>query len=209
MARPAAKPRKKTGGKTPGKGSAKTEPRSLTLGLRSSFEAQKAAGIGEERLLAYVAFACFAAFLAGLPAAIQDSAAEGVAGGAVGLVAGRFVAVVIFGPLFLYGLAAITHMIASRVFGGQGSFFDARFALFWALVLGVPLVVANALAAHLLMQGGQGHLALWLGLGVFLLWLWIWTSLLAIAEGFSRLATFGFVLLAAFCIFGLLRLSVG
>lgn len=204
MAKAAANPKKKPA-KSP-------EPRGVKLpplGLRSSFEAQKAAGIGEERLLAYVAFACFAAFLAGLPSAIPEGAQTDVAGGAAGLVAGRFVAVVIFGPLFLYGLAAVTHLIASRVFEGQGSYFDARFALFWSLVLGVPLVLANALQTYVLTAMGLGNLAVWIGLGVFLLWLWIWTSLLAIAEGFSRIATFGFVVLSWFCIFGVLRVISG
>lgn len=205
MAKPAAKPRKRAA--KPKKEEAPA--RGPLLGLRSSFEAQKTAGIGEERLLAYVSFACFAAFLAGLPAALRDAATEELAGGPIGLVAGRFVAVVIFGPLFLYGLAAVTHTIAARVFDGKGSYFDARFALFWALVLGVPIVAVNAALTYLLVASNLAHLVPWLGLGVFLLWLWIWTSLVAIAEGFSRVATFGFVLLSSFVLFGLIRLTTG
>ena len=176
-------------------------------GLERSFEAQRASGIGEERLLAYVAFACFAAFLAGLPSAIRAGAAMEAADGTVALVAGRFVAVVIFGPLFLYGLAGLFHWIAAKVFEGSGSYFDARLALFWSLVLGVPLVALQAALSYGFAATGLDGFAAWTGIGVFVVWLWIWTSLMALAEGFSRLATFGLVLLAGFCVFGLMLLS--
>ena len=84
MAKAAAKkkpaaPRKPAARKTPARKPApkpRTPPGgilgdvlSLKLGLRASFEAMLAKGVGEERLLAYVAIACIAAFLAGLPAA--------------------------------------------------------------------------------------------------------------------------------------------
>ena len=174
--------------------------------LRRSFEDQLAGNFGEERLLSYVTFVSLAAFLAGLPSAIDAGQAMADENGVVMMVAGRFVAFVFFGPLFLYGLAAVSHAVAASVFQGSGTYKTARLALFWALVWGIPLVIANAIAGYLLRGAGDAAAADMIGIAIFLLWLWIWTSFFAIAEGFSRLVTYAFFLLTGFCIFGVLAL---
>lgn len=171
-------------------------------GLRASFEAQLKQGITEERLLAYVAFACLMAFVAGLPSAIDAGRGIGEEGAVPGLVAGRFVAVVIFGPLFLYGLAGASHWVAAQMFGGEGSYPAARLALFWALVLGVPIGLMQAIAVQAFGLLGLTGLTGWLGGAVFLVWLWFWTSFLAIAEGFSRAKCYLFALLIIVCVLG-------
>lgn len=172
-------------------------------GLRASFEAQLSQGVTEERLLAYVAFACLMAFVAGLPSAIDAGRSIGEGGAVLGLVAGRFVAVVIFGPLFLYGLAGASHWVASKMFNGQGTYPSARMALFWALVLGVPIGLLQAILVQALGLLNMQSLTGVLGIGVFLVWLWIWTSFLAIAEGFSRIKCYLFALLIMICVSGL------
>ena len=208
MAKAAAKAKSapKRAPKRASKPAAKSEARTFTLpkfqGFRRNFESQLAANLGEERLLAYVAFACFATYLLGLPTAIR--VAEGMEGenAVLAHLAGRFVAVVIFGPLFLYGVAALSHLIAAYAFGGQGTFKRARLALFWSLVLGVPLGLLNLAGLWALEQLGLSAHAETLGIAVFFTWLWIWASCLAMAEGFSRIATFGLCLVVGFCIIG-------
>lgn len=202
MAKAAAKPAKRT------RKGAKSKPRpSGRFSLANSFDAQKAAGIGEERLLAYIAFACLAAFISVLPKVVRTGEAMADENATIMLVSGQFVGFMIFGPLFFYGCAGLFHWIAATFFGGKGSYFDARLALFWSLVLGVPLMVIQALLGLAAGAFALDWLPPYLGLVVTLVWLWIWTSLLAHAEGFSRLATFGFVLLVIFCITGFIILG--
>ena len=178
-------------------------------GLRASFEAQISQGITEERLLAYVAFACFMAFLGGLPLALETARLSGMELSVPALVAGRFVAFVFFAPLFLYGLAAVSHLFSRWAFGGQGDYPTARMALFWALVLGVPLGLFQALILQALTLSGLGYLSVPVGILTFLIWLWIWASFLAIAEGFGRLKCYLFLLAGIACAGGLIKLIFG
>ncbi len=72
-------------------------------------------------------------------------------------------------PLF-YGLAALPQLIA-RGFGGRGSWYGARLALFWALLAVAPLMLLQGLVAGFIGQGAQ--LALVSAL-VFLAFILIW-----------------------------------
>ena len=143
----------------------------MWAGLRLSFEAMLARNVGEERLLAYVAIACIAAFLSGLPAALDIAAGMPGDNAVVGLIAGRFVAVVIFGSLFLYGIAALSHWFSYWGFGGQGTYRSARLALFWALFLGIPLSLFHALAGQVLPRLDLTGLVNPIGVALFLTWL--------------------------------------
>ena len=53
---------------------------------------------------------------------------------------------VFLAPLAFYVLAAVSHLVA-RVLGGQARWFDARMALFWALLASTPLWLLNGLVA--------------------------------------------------------------
>jgi len=80
-------------------------------------------------------------------------------------------------PLW-YGLAALSRVV-SRTFGGQGSWYGARIALFWALATLSPLMLLQGLVAGMI---GPGP-GLWLvsaltGIG----FLWLWLSMLHEAE---------------------------
>jgi|GEM_PF-2750209 len=213
-------PRKKAAAKSKAKPHKVTldraEPRGLFAhiwearrGLRASWEAQVRQGITEERLLAYVAFACFMAFLAGLPLALETAKASGVELSLAALVAGRLVAFVFFAPLFLYGLAALAHLFSKWAFAGEADYQSARMALFWALVLGVPLGLMQAIVLQALTLVGMAQLAVVIGIATFLIWLWIWASLHAFAEGFSRVKCYLFMLMSIACVGGLLKLALG
>jgi hypothetical protein len=77
---------------------------------------------------------------------------------------------VFIAPLAFYLLAAVSHLLA-RLFGGQGRWFDARMALFWALLASTPLWLLNGLVAGFVGPGPEltivGAAA---GLAFFVFW---------------------------------------
>jgi len=72
---------------------------------------------------------------------------------------------------FWYGLAALGRL-AARAMGGQGTWYSARLALFWALATVSPLMLLQGLVAGMIGTGpalvlvtslaGAGFLGLWL-----------------------------------------------
>jgi hypothetical protein len=164
--------------------------------VRGSYRAERALQPGEPRLLFYVMFACalvFAARLPGLlraaPAAIRDG--DGTLPAFLGSL---LVAHVLFAPLLFYGLAAAARLLARRA-GGRGDWREARLALFWALLLSVPLTVLADAAASLLGLGGAA--ALVLTSAPVLPFLWFWALCLAEAEGFQSVPLVAASLVAA------------
>ncbi len=82
----------------------------------------------------------------------------------------RALAVLATVPLW-YGVAAVSRL-AARAVGGQGSWYGARLALFWALATISPLMLLQGLVAGMI---GTGP-ALWVvsaGVGLGFLWLWL------------------------------------
>jgi Yip1 domain len=80
-------------------------------------------------------------------------------------------------PLW-YGLAALSHLMA-RGFGGRGSWYGARIALFWSLATVGPLMLLQGLVAGMI---GPGP-GLWLvSVGVGLGFLYLWLTMLHEAE---------------------------
>lgn len=72
---------------------------------------------------------------------------------------------------FWYALAAFGR-IAARAMGGQGTWYGARIALFWALATVSPLMLLQGMVAGMI---GPGP-ALWLVstvTGIAFLWLWL------------------------------------
>jgi len=139
-----------------------------TYSAPKSVLARKLADIpGEPQLLAYVVFATILSFLARLPGVIDGN----ITGQPLeALVGANFVASIIFAPLFFYALAGLTRL-ASKVFGGKGSWQSARLALFWPLIALQPLLIMAQFLETLMLPA----LALVLGSlasGLFFLWLW-------------------------------------
>jgi hypothetical protein len=72
---------------------------------------------------------------------------------------------------FWYGLAALSRLIA-KAFGGQGSWYSARIALFWALAVVSPLMLLQGLVAGMIGPGpGLWLIVVIVGLAFFWLWL--------------------------------------
>lgn len=109
------------------------------------------------------------AFVGQWPVAARDAFLAGEPSAAPRILA-RALAVLATIPLW-YGLAALSHLVA-RALGGQGSWYAARIALFWALATVGPLMLLQGLVGGMI---GQGP-GLWLVsalVGVGFLWLWL------------------------------------
>lgn len=79
---------------------------------------------------------------------------------------------------FLYGLAALGHLVA-RTLGGQGTWYAARIALFWALAAVGPLMLLQGLVSGMI---GPGPALTATTLVVGAAFLWLWATLLHEAE---------------------------
>lgn len=86
-------------------------------------------------------------------------------------IGGSLLGVLFLLPLFCYLFAGLSHLVA-RVFGGKGSFFGARMALFWALLAVSPLMLLQGLVAGFIGPGVQ-LMAVAILTGVAFLWMWL------------------------------------
>ena len=73
-------------------------------------------------------------------------------------------------PLVCYALAGLARIIA-KLFGGQGTWYSARLALFWALLAASPIAVLAGLVHGFLGDGIQHSIVSAIQL-VALLWFW-------------------------------------
>ncbi len=144
---------------------------------REVMRRQLAGGERDDRALVYLIIACALIFVAQLPLLAREAyfhpevPLEARMGGALlGWMA--------IAPLMFYVLAAVSHLLA-RVFGGRGSWFSARLALFWALLATTPLWLLQGLVAGLIGAGMALNLVGGLLAGIFL---FIWGSGLFVAE---------------------------
>ena len=88
------------------------------------------------------------------------------------LLGGALMAWGVIMPLALYGIAGLSHLVA-RALGGQGAFFGARLALFWALVAAAPAWLLYGLTAGMI---GSGPALSIVGFLAFAAFLFVWLS---------------------------------
>ncbi len=136
-----------------------------------------AEGPREDRALAVLMGACSLLFVAQWPA-LSRAAALDPSVPLDARIGGALMATVFILPVCLYAIAAISHLVA-RIFGGKGTHYGARLALFWALLCLTPLTLLNGLVAGFL---GQGTQATVVGVVVLAAFLWLWLTLLVEAE---------------------------
>jgi hypothetical protein len=137
-----------------------------------------AGGAREDRALATLFAACLLIFVAQWPvlsreAYLNPEVPLDARLGAT-LMAWLFIA-----PLAAYVIAAISHVFA-RVFGGGGTWFGARLALFWALLAASPLWLLNGLVAGFVGPGAALKLVGAIAIGAFAVF---WAAGLWEAEG--------------------------
>lgn len=135
-------------------------------------------GAGEARGLAWLMVACLLLFIAQLPQLSRQAflAPDGPPFDA--LAGGAFLGTVLMAPLLFYGLAALSHL-ASRAFGGQGNWLDARLALFWGLLAATPVVLFRGLVAAFV---GPGLSLTLVSVAAFAAFLFIWLNCLIFVE---------------------------
>ncbi|MEL6509102.1 MAG: YIP1 family protein [Pseudomonadota bacterium] len=133
-------------------------------------------GQREDRALAILMGGAFLAFLFQLPKLSRQAHLQGE--DLTGLMANTLFACLFFLPLIFYGIAAVTHIIA-RIFGGKGTWYGARLALFWSFLAASPLMLLNGLVAGLVGDGVQLQIV---GLLWFLVFGAFWFINLRVAE---------------------------
>lgn len=133
-------------------------------------------GQREDRALAILMAGCALVFVAQLPRLSREAH---LTGRELNMLLGAsLLAWVIIAPLIFYCLAALSHLVA-RALGGQGGWYGARLALFWALLAASPLLLLHGLVAGLVGPGAGRDIVGLLWLGVFL---WFWMAGLRQAE---------------------------
>ncbi len=98
----------------------------------------------EDRAIAVLMAACVIVFVAQWPRLARLAFETGQ--DVQMLIGATLLAWVFIMPLVLYALGSLSHLIA-RPFGGRGTTYRARFALFWALLCAAPLWLLNGLVA--------------------------------------------------------------
>ncbi|WP_343078887.1 YIP1 family protein [Ostreiculturibacter nitratireducens] len=144
-----------------------------------------ASGQREDRALAVLMGACLLLFVAQWPVAARAAYLEPDVPLEARL-ASAFLASMFILPLFAYAVAGISHL-AARAFGGAGTFWRARIALFWALLAAAPLQLLYGLVGGFIGPGAQLRFIGFVVFGIFIL---IWGAGLRVAE-FEREGTDG------------------
>ncbi|SFB14525.1 Yip1 domain-containing protein [Poseidonocella pacifica] len=130
----------------------------------------------EDRALAYLMGGCVLTFVAQWPRLARDAHLEGTDINPT--LGGALLAWVFIAPLAFYALASVSHLVA-RLFGGRGSFYGTRIALFWSWLAAAPILLLHGLTAGFVGAGPALQTVGLVWLGVFL---WFWLSGLRIAE---------------------------
>jgi len=132
-----------------------------------------AMGEREDRALIYLMVACVIMFAAQLPRISREATLGGYDAGP--FLQAAALGWLLFAPLFMYLVAPVSRLIG-MVFGGQGTWYGARMALFWALLAASPLHLLVGLTAGFIGEGIEMNItgALWLAA---FLWFWIGGSI--------------------------------
>ncbi len=179
---------------------------------RAAMAAEIGRGLSEPRVLVQLLLACVLLFVASLPNAVREARALSVDDAVGAAVSAHLFGYIALLPLGAYAIAALAHL-ASRAFGGRGSFLSARAALFWSALVVAPVALALALLGVGVEIGGVAGLlpvVALLRFAALAFWLWIFAASLAEAEGFSATVRVAAVVIAAFAgVAGLLALVAG
>ncbi|MDG2355164.1 MAG: hypothetical protein P8L82_04010 [Paracoccaceae bacterium] len=122
------------------------------LDLRISFRNQLNNFTSESRLLAYAFFISVVLFLERLPGKVTNSDIQSNKGILFDYVGMDLFTSLFFGPIFLYFLSTVAHLFAA-LFKGKASFFEARLAFFWSIIVASPLLLVAGLLQGLFPDG--------------------------------------------------------
>jgi len=167
-------------------------------GVGASMHKQLLYNTREEKVLMYVFLACFLFFVARVPALLNLAAITTDADKtAVNIIATNFASSMFYGPLMMYGIAAMSHLVA-KLFQGGGTFLQARLALFWSALVVSPLVLL-AVMLRVFVAGPEFVIITNVVTGI--VFIYCWGICLSIAEKYRNayLTTFSIV-----AVFGLI-----
>lgn len=119
----------------------------------------------EDRALAVLILACGLVFVGHWPRLVRQSQLTGEELNP--LLGGALFAWMFLMPLVLYAIGTLSHLIA-KAFGGRGSAYRARFALFWALLAATPAWLLTGLVAGFMGPGVAQQAVGAVALGAFL-----------------------------------------
>lgn len=128
------------------------------------------AGPREDRALAILVGGCAVMFVAQWPRLSRTAYLDET--DLQMLLAGALFGVLFILPLVLYALALLSHGLL-RLFGGRGTSYGARLALFWALLAASPLTLLWGLVAGFIGPSPQLTVT---GLIWFVVFLWFWIA---------------------------------
>ena len=149
--------------------SASTELVATWTAPRAALRRHLGRGVSEPFAFSLLLIFLILAFVGQWPVAARDAHFAGDASSAPRIFA-KALAVLATIPLW-YGLAAVSRLVA-RGLGGQGSWYSARIALFWALATVGPLMLLQGLVAGMI-GPGPALVAVSSVTGIAFLWLWL------------------------------------
>ena len=166
--------------------------------LKASFLDQLEKCTSEARLLAYAFLISFVLFLERLPNKVTDRSFFSSTELLFDYIGIDLFASIFFGPIFLYSLSALTHL-GSLPFKGEASFFEARVAFFWAMIVAAPVLLLGAVLQGLVPGGSFSQISQCIAMVAYA---WIFSTIFCSAERFSSnkplffLLSFGYLSLA-------------
>lgn len=125
-------------------------------------------GPREDRALAMLMAGCVVAFISYWPELARKAHLTGEELNP--LLGGALMGWIFIAPLVFYALALVSHLIA-RAFGGRGTGYGARMALFWAFLAASPLLLLVGLVSGFIGAGLEKNIvgAVW---WIFFGWFW-------------------------------------
>lgn len=132
---------------------------------REVFRARLGPTPREDRALVILMVACLLVFIGRWPALQREAIETGQ--DFQMLVGATLLGWIFIMPLAAYAIGTLTHVVA-RLFGGKGTAYATRFALFWALLVASPLWLLTGLVAGLIGPGAQLNLVGAVALAAFL-----------------------------------------
>lgn len=127
------------------------------------------AGQREDRAIAILFAGCLIMFVSRWPARAREAHLTETP--LVELISNDLFALLFLLPLVMYGLGALTHILAMP-FKPKGGWYNARLALFWSLLASSPFLVLSGLVAGFLGEGLQNTIvgAIW-----FVIFIVLWS----------------------------------
>ena len=159
--------------------------------LKTSFRNQLNNSVSEPRLLAYSFLISLVLFLERLPERLSNYDVQPSKGLLFDYVGVDLFASMFFGPIFLYCLSSLAHILALP-FKGKASFFEARLAFFWSIVVASPLLLISGLLNGFF---PNGLLFKFVQFSSMIVYAWIFSSIFCAAESFVSHLPLFFILL--------------